>query len=474
MDSTTQNSIFIEEGEKDPELVNEKYPFVRFSGDTEQDGKGGNPYLSQLPALDPSDPPPVCFAGFGTGKELCAQLQAIQCSETPFGILLLPEKVWKEPEMQDFLAEEDCMTVRISSPDNGYFGKVLRTCLKDTGFSLPAEQDIKEVIGSLRQNYGSAFSEIHVIRSCKQAIEHACMRKSTKLTVADLLGYDAQEPVLVRIGKMIGLEDFKRVLEEFRAVQMATLTNPALSRMHRNMIFYGNPGTGKSVCAGLVGDALREAGLGNGRVVVADRASIIGKYVGHTAPKIEELFKKAAGGVLLVDEAGFFLTEDGKKGFAGEAIKEFVRYMEVYPDVTVIFAMYEKEMSAFLQLDEGLRSRISRRVRFPDYDTGQLCDITEFMLKQYGYELGPGAKERIRKFFDKRNVSFGNARGARKLTEYLITTSCVDAVAKKRFTEKCSVVTKEQVDQTVARMIGNDPSAVKHSFGFAAVQEVAR
>ena len=472
MDSTTQNdtdyALMLEE--EKTEQSNERYPFVLFAENVDGDAKGGNPYLSQLPIIfNPQDPPPIVCAVSGTGKELRGQLQAVQCTGTPFAIVPVREQTMKDPEMQDFLAQEDCKILKLSTPDNGYFGEVLKTCLEGTGFSLPCEQDVKGVITSLRQEYGSNFSEIHVVKACKQAIEKACERKSAKLTAADFMGYDLQASVLDRIQKMIGLEEFKTVLKEFRAVQIASLTNPPLCGMHRSMIFYGNPGTGKTVSARLVADALREAGVGNGVFVEADRASLIGKYVGHTAPKIREIFEKARGGVLFVDEAGFFLTEDGKKGFAGEAIKEFVRYMELYPDVTVIFAMYEKEMNDFLKLDEGLRSRISRRVHFPDYDTEQLCDITEYMLGKYHYELEKGARESLSAFYEKRDITFGNARGARKLTECLITTHCVDAAEMSLTTRNRYVITSDQLNRAIAALSGNDQAMPKRTFGFSAM-----
>ena len=131
--------------------------------------------------------------------------------------------------------------------------------------------------------------------------------------------------------------------------------------------------------------------------------------------------------------------------------------------------MYEKEMNDFLKLDEGLRSRISRRVHFPDYDTEQLCDITEYMLGKYHYELEKGARESLSACYEKRDITFGNARGARKLTECLITTHCVDAAEMSLTTRNRYVITSDQLNRAIAALSGNDQAMPKRTFGFSAM-----
>lgn len=172
---------------------------------------------------------------------------------------------------------------------------------------------------------------------------------------------------------------------------------------------------------------LLENGVSNGVFVSCSRKDLIGKYVGHTAAMVAEKFEKARNGILFVDEAGFFLNQ-GAGEFVYEAIKEFVRFMEQYPDVTVIFAMYEKEVKGFLELDEGLTSRISGMLHFPDYSVQELWQIAVKMAEDKGYILESS------RCFDsfaryiinaQKKEGFGNARTVRKLTESAIIAACV-------------------------------------------------
>nr|MCR5626049.1 AAA family ATPase [Lachnospiraceae bacterium] len=200
----------------------------------------------------------------------------------------------------------------------------------------------------------------------------------------------------------------------------------SLGDMHTSMIFYGNPGTGKTTCAQLLAGIMADKGVSNSSFTMASRADIIGKYVGHTAAKVAALFEKARGGILFVDEAGFFLNE-GSGGFLQEAVKEFVRFMELYPDVTVIFAMYEKEAASFMKLDEGITSRISRMVAFEDFSEKELKDIFIHMLKEKEYSINRPAVEAAMDYINslKNKKSFGNARDVRKLVESVVITHAV-------------------------------------------------
>ena len=94
--------------------------------------------------------------------------------------------------------------------------------------------------------------------------------------------------------------------------------------------------------------------------------------------------------------------------------------MEIYPDVTVIFAMYKNEMEDFLSLDEGLRSRITRFIHFEDYSDEELAAIVTYILKERGYFLTKGCRTQLLDFLSFQDSKFGNGRGARKLSEAII------------------------------------------------------
>ena len=134
-----------------------------------------------------------------------------------------------------------------------------------------------------------------------------------------------------------------------------------------------------------------------------------------------------------MDEAGFFLNEYSD-GFVYEAIKEFVRFMERYQDVTIIFAMYKSGVQDFLNLDAGLTSRISRMVYFPDYSMEELWKIAQYMIEKNGYHIRqPFGISAIRRYLmeapEKEN--FGNARTVRKLVESIIIAASIRHMKEK-------------------------------------------
>ena len=175
-----------------------------------------------------------------------------------------------------------------------------------------------------------------------------------------------------------------------------------------------------------------------------------------------------------MDEAGFFL-KDSDRGFTGEALKEFVRYMENYPDVTVIFAMYEHEMQDFLALDEGLSSRIARKVQFADYSTEELMEICQSMLREKGYGIDEMAREYVRGYLAGRDEDFGNARGVRKLVEGLVTAHSMDYAEHMknlgRMPEKLQKdwlpqIGYAQAYEGINRMLRNGKQTVRRQIGF--------
>ena len=178
---------------------------------------------------------------------------------------------------------------------------------------------------------------------------------------------------------------------------------------------------------------------------------------------------KARGGVLFVDEAGFFLNTDSG-GYVAEAMKEFVRFMELYPDVTVIFAMYEREADGFLKLDEGLSSRISRMIAFEDYSDEELGNIFVSMLKKRGYAISRKSCDRALDYLVKLRgrKNFGNAREVRKIVESIIVMHSVrlNSDNTKRTDGKTAenVISMEDVTEGIRRL--EKHPVRKNSFGF--------
>lgn len=191
-----------------------------------------------------------------------------------------------------------------------------------------------------------------------------------------------------------------------------------------NMIFAGNPGTGKTTIARVVADMFKSMGLlKKGQLVETDKAGLIAEYVGQTAKKTEEVFKSAIGGVLFIDEA--YAITNGGSSFGQECIDTLVKLIEDHKgEIIVILAGYSKEMSDFMKSNSGLESRFSLRIDFPDYSASELFDISKQMISGRGFTLAAGTdriiEEEIIRLKRHANASSGNGRMIRNFVEGII------------------------------------------------------
>lgn len=231
--------------------------------------------------------------------------------------------------------------------------------------------------------------------------------------------------IMMELDALVGLIGVKKLIEELYAfvnIQKRRMKEKLVAEpLVLHMIFKGNPGTGKTTVARILGKLFKEVGvLPKGHLVEVERADLVGEYIGHTAQKTREQIKKSLGGILFIDEA-YSLARGGEKDFGKEAIDALVKGMEDHRDnLILILAGYQDEMDWFIEANPGLHSRFPIHITFPDYSIRELLDIAELMLNKRQYILSSGAREELRIAIErehKKHEHSGNARMVRNLIE---------------------------------------------------------
>jgi SpoVK/Ycf46/Vps4 family AAA+-type ATPase len=237
-----------------------------------------------------------------------------------------------------------------------------------------------------------------------------------------------RSPAFDALNAMIGLETAKQQITELAqfAFIQAERARHGLTRaeVSKHLVFTGNPGTGKTTVARLIGEIYFEAGLTQSKKVVeVGRADLVGEYIGHTAVKTAEKIDEAMGGILFIDEA-YTLVGEGHD-FGKEAIETLIKDMENYRDeLTVIVAGYPAEMADFVGMNPGLSSRFSNFIQFDDYTPDELALMFERQAAQSDYRIDYSGKTAVLDHFMKltrqKQKGFGNGREARNLYEKAI------------------------------------------------------
>ena len=233
-----------------------------------------------------------------------------------------------------------------------------------------------------------------------------------------------------RLENMVGIAGVKREVADLISLISANRRRQeaglATSMSSQHLVFSGPPGTGKTTVARIYGRLMAALGvLAQGQVVEAARADLVGSYVGHTAQKTKDVFERARGGVLFVDEA-YTLSRPGGTGsdFGQEAIDTLLKLMEDHRDeVVVIAAGYTGEMDGFLTSNPGLASRFSRTVEFAPYRGEELLSIFVGMAEGADFLVPEETRAALARTMkrEEARLSDGNGREVRKLFEASVT-----------------------------------------------------
>jgi SpoVK/Ycf46/Vps4 family AAA+-type ATPase len=232
------------------------------------------------------------------------------------------------------------------------------------------------------------------------------------------------EELLEELNGYIGLNSVKQSMKDFvdylnfiKEREKLGLKSQETFSIHS--AFLGNPGTGKTTIARLLGKIFKAMGiLKNGHVIEVDRSGLVGQYIGETAQKTNKVINEAMGGLLFIDEAYSLHKGGGAQDFGQEAIDVLLKRMEdANGEFVVIAAGYPEEMNGFLSSNPGLKSRFTHFFNFEDYTPTELVEIFKITSAKEEYGINEEALEILKKEFTelyrKRDQTFGNARVVR-------------------------------------------------------------
>ncbi|GHV05357.1 hypothetical protein FACS1894217_02100 [Clostridia bacterium] len=230
--------------------------------------------------------------------------------------------------------------------------------------------------------------------------------------------------------EIFGLDAFSKIKNER---QKRSITNDATrDSMSLHMVFTGNPGTGKTTVARLIGQIYKNIGLlSSGQVVEVDRSGLVAKYIGQTEDKAIAVINRSKGGVLFVDEAYELGDNRENDNFGIRAMETIAKVMEDNrDDVVVIIAGYKEQLEALLSINAGIRSRFNIWVDFPDYTPDECLAIWNCFCSQFNYYSSYAADQKVLEYYQARlafctrykrrtgmDAKFANGREVRNLFE---------------------------------------------------------
>jgi SpoVK/Ycf46/Vps4 family AAA+-type ATPase len=322
-------------------------------------------------------------------------------------------------------------TFRVGHPEAAELERLVHAVRLRDGLRIADWRELDPIVKAMAAHPGKALA--WQSRLGRLARQGGALSRDTVRRWLGTVSADGRTP-WERLESMPGLDGLKQFLEELRAETEATEELRTLGRVTSteppalHLVFTGNPGTGKTTVARLVGEMYLELGLlSRGHSVEARMSDLVAGYIGQTAQLTNSTIDRALDGVLFIDEA--YGLSDQQGGFGDEAIQTLLKRMEDDRGrLVVIVAGYPEKMKEFLAANPGLASRfpLDNVIEFPDFDPGTLTEILERRLQERGIRLGKGTGDRLREIvaemYRTKNEDFANARDMRTLA---------DAVAKR-------------------------------------------
>lgn len=346
--------------------------------------------------------------------------------------------------IESFINEDDVLRDMI-------FKFSLKTAVVDSSIILNDVLDINSFLNDEQKGELLKYIEMTLEQSRKDYdgyIDSLNSHIAFSKEIPTLSHKKTNEEIFGELNELVGLEDVKKTFNDLVSLltfKEKTKDHIKLKDINLHMVFLGNPGTGKTTVARLVGSILHNLGyIREDKLIEVSAKDLIGQYVGQTAPKTQDVINKAMGGVLFIDEA-YTLAVKGENSYNEEAIATLIKAMEDNrDDLVVIFAGYSKEMQDFLNSNSGITSRIGYTLNFKDYTESELIKMFENMATKSGFVLGASVKKALSSIIkeEKNKENFGNARFIRNVFEKTVikhasrTKNMKSAKALKTITEE--------------------------------------
>ena len=273
-----------------------------------------------------------------------------------------------------------------------------------------------------------------------KAVKDSVIKYHGYLRVKEICGQDTKNSnteaekslsqLLEELNSLVGLSNVKKKVNDLIAYHHVRMLREQAGLKSQgttlHLAFTGNPGTGKTTVARIIGHIYKQLGLlSKGQFVEVSRTDLIAGYQGQTALKVKAVIESAKGGVLFIDEAYSLTENDHSDSYGRECLTELTKALEDYrDDLVVIVAGYTEPMKQFFESNPGLKSRFNTFIEFDDYSASELFGIFMKMCKDNHYSISSTGSARLQQMFDEalRNKTneFANGRFVRNTYEDLV------------------------------------------------------